>query len=210
MKLVIFDMDGLMFDSESVMLRAFLEMTEKMGLHATREQGITLIGKDSRDIWNLYRKYFGEDIDAQGLYRMIGGRIKEIIDSEGVAMKKGLVCLLDQLDQKGVRKVIASGSSRATILNNLRQHGLEKRFDGIISSEEVKKGKPEPDVFLACLDLMQVEAKDALVLEDSPLGVQASLRAEIPVIAVPDLLEISDDLRKQCLDVKNSLDEIEI
>lgn len=210
MKLMIFDMDGLMFDSERVMLRAFLETCQAKGLKTSRAQGLKLIGKDARTIHGLYREYFGEDFDAPAMYRSVGQRIQHIVDTEGIPMKKGLLQLMDALEEAGIPKVIASGSSRKSIQEMVASAGLQERFDGIISSDEVKAGKPAPDVFQACLDLMDVAAEDALVLEDSPAGIQAAITAGIPVIAVPDLIEIPEELGKQCLAIKDSLDLIEI
>lgn len=210
MKLIIFDMDGLMFDTEAVTARAFLEVGKTHGYEVDLAMYKTLIGLDARSTFVKYREYFGEDVDAQALYREVGKRLNEIVDREGVPLKPGLLELLDRIDERGVKKVIASGSDRVQILSYLKRAGLEERFDGIISSEQVANGKPEPDVFLVCCEKMGVKPEEALVLEDSRFGVEAAIRAKIPVIVVPDMIPIPEELKKQCAAVLNSLSEVDL
>lgn len=210
MELIIFDMDGLMFDTEAVTARAFLEVGAKRGYHVDFAMYKTLIGLDARSTCEKYREYFGEEADAEEIYKEVGDRLNEIIIKEGVPVKPGLLKLLDELDARGLKKVIASGSDRVRILSHLERTGLEDRFDGIISSEQVSRGKPNPDVFLVCCEQMKVAPEDALVLEDSQFGVEAAIRAHIPVIAVPDILPIPEELKKQCVAVVDSLNDVKL
>ncbi len=210
MKLVIFDMDGLMFDTEAVTARAYIETGKEQGFDASLDMYKELIGLDARATWEKYREFYGIDIDAPKLYKTVGLRLDKILEEEGVPTKPGLYEILDAIDAAGLKKVIASGSSRKQINEHLERSGLAGRFDGIISSDEVKTGKPAPDVFLACLDMMNIKAEDAVILEDSPYGIQAAKNAGISVIAVPDLLEIPEELQKQCLGVYERLDDIDV
>lgn len=88
LELVIFDMDGLMFATEQVNCRAFMEVVTEEGYHPTFEQFTSLLGMNARDIQKKYYDYYGEDTDAEGIYKKVGSRAKQIIKEEGVPEKK--------------------------------------------------------------------------------------------------------------------------
>lgn len=208
LKLIIFDMDGLMFDTEAVMLRAFLEVTGEEGLAGTKEQFLKILGLNSADIQRKYTEYFGPDIDPEDLYRKGGERKLKILKEEGVPVKAGLAGLLQETDRLGLKKAIASSSDRKMILENLASVGLVDSFDLILSSGEFQRGKPYPDIFLAVCERLQILPGEALVLEDSANGVRAAVAGGIPVIHVPDLVDIPEEDRRQCLAVCSNLDEV--
>lgn len=207
-ELIIFDMDGLMFDTETASCRAFLEVGTEQGFHPKKEQFLELMGLNIRDIAKKYQEYFGEDVDGEALYYQIGARRTEIIQKEGISIKKGLKKLLNVIDKQGIKTAVASGSNPEEIETNIRNAGLDGRFDKILSTKNVKRGKPFPDIFLEICRELKVEPKDALVLEDSTNGVEAALAGQIPVINIPDLIRIPKELEEQCLAVLDSLDEV--
>ncbi|MBQ9155825.1 MAG: HAD family phosphatase [Eubacterium sp.] len=209
-KLIIFDMDGLMFDTEGVMCRAFLEVTAESGYPSTRDQFIGLLGLNSRDIQKKYRDYYGEDVDAAAIYRACGDRKMEILETEGVPVKKGLSRLLDEIDRLGIKKAVASSSDLQVIKDNVDRAGFGGRFDLLMSSASarIQRGKPYPDLFLAVCREFAVKPGEALVLEDSVNGVEAAIAGGIPVIQVPDFVQLPESLKKQCLSVVDSLDQV--
>jgi len=208
LELIIFDMDGLMFDTEEVMCRAFLEVTAEKGYQSTRDQFLSLIGLGSADIQSRYRQYYGPDVDAAELYRQCGRRKLEILDTEGIPIKKGLMELLQAADRLGIKTAVASSSDRQMILDNLKRAGLSDRFDLIVSSREMKRGKPWPDIFLHVCQELHVEPGKALVLEDSFNGVKAALAGNIPVIQIPDLEILPESVKEKCKAVLDSLDQV--
>ena len=208
MKLVIFDMDGLMFDTEAIGFRAYEEVGEEWGLSTSFDFYQTLIGVDKRDTCKKYRQLYGEDMDAELFYRQIGDRIQEIMDREGIPMKPGLLPLLDAIEEANIPKIIASSTGQEGIRSYLKRCGLDDRFKDTISSEQVKSGKPHPDIFLAACRKMGTEPEDALVLEDSPAGICAAHSGNIPVIAIPDLKEIPEEVRELCIMVGETLEDV--
>ena len=207
-KLVIFDMDGLMFDTEEVMCRAFLEVTREEGHPGSREQFREIIGLNAPDIQKKYRQYFGDDVDAVRLYRLGGERKLKIIREEGLPVKPGLFDLLSEIDRLGLKKAVASSSDQEMIRDNLARAGLSGRFDLIVSTRDFARGKPYPDVFLAVCQKLHVLPQEALVLEDSLNGVEAAVAGGIPVIQIPDILELPDRAKERCLAVCSSLDQV--
>lgn len=208
LKLVIFDMDGLMFDTEEVMCRAFLEVTRENGYPGTRQQFMEIIGLNGPDIQRKYRQYFGPDVDAAALYRMGGERKIKIIQEEGIPVKKGLFELLLEIDRLGLKKAVASSSDEGMIRDNLARSGMLEQFDLIMSTRDFERGKPFPDIFLTVCEKLKVLPQEALVLEDSANGVEAAIAAGIPVIQIPDLVSLPDSQKKQCYAVRPSLDQV--
>ncbi len=206
--LVIFDMDGLMFDTEEVTFRAFMEKVAAWGYEPAREQYVQFLGLNAQSIYQKYREFFSEDLDAEELYRQVGLRKADIIREEGLPVKRGLFPLLDFLEENKIKKAVASGSDVASIRDNLRDAGLTGRFDMVLSTEQVPRGKPFPDAFLAICKELGTDPGEALVLEDAANGVQAALLAGIPVINVPDMIPLPEDLKRQCLKVVPSLYDV--
>ena len=207
-KLVIFDMDGLMFDTERASYRAYMETASKWGYSPTKEQFLQFLGWNAKTIQAKYYEIFGKDADVPELYRQIGERKIEILRTEGMPVKKGLFSLLDVLDKKGIKKAVASGSEIEGIERNIADAGLSGRFDLLMTTDWVKRGKPYPDVFLAICEKLGVKTSETLVLEDAQSGVRAALAAGIRVINIPDMLPIPEDLAAQCVAVEESLEDV--
>ena len=207
-KLVIFDMDGLMFDTEAVTYRAFSEVWTAAGCHPEFSQYVQLLGLNSEDICKKYIEMFGAEFEPAQMYARVGSRKNEIMKKEGVPVKKGLKELLCALEDRGIKKAVASGSDRSVVEENLRVTGLEGHFDMILSTKEVKRGKPYPDAFLLICETLGVSPEETLVLEDSANGVEAAIAGEIPVIQIPDMLELPSELREKCLAIEESLDKV--
>lgn len=207
-KLIIFDMDGLMFDTEQVNYRAFTEVVKEEGYTPTFEQYAGFLGMNAQDIQKKYYIYYGENVDAAGLYKKVGQRSKHIIKEEGVPEKEGLRELLHAVKEKNILTAVASGSDTEIIKKYLEATGLTKDFDMILSSKDVKRGKPFPDIFLEICRKFNVKAEEALVLEDSANGVQAALSGNIPVINIPDMLPIPQEQQEKCVAVLENLKEV--
>lgn len=208
MKLIIFDMDGLMFDTEAIGMRAYEEVGKEWGLPTGKDIYLTLIGLDKRDTCEKYRQLYGEDMDAELFYRQVGDRIEEIMERDGIPMKPGLLPLLNAIEEAEIPKIIASSTGQEGIRSYLKQCNLDDRFENTISSDQVKRGKPYPDIFLAACRKMGTAPEDALVLEDSPAGICAAHEGNIPVIAIPDLKEIPEEIREMCIAVEETLEDV--
>lgn len=207
-RLIIFDMDGLMYDTERVMARAYLETTKEWGVRSEMADFMTLVGSDGKAICRRYHEMFGADFDAEGLYRASGLRKQEILTREGLPVKKGLRLLVDAAHEKGIPMAVASGSDADVVTRSLMETGYLSDFALAFSSQQVKRGKPFPDVFLEVCRQMEVDPADTLVLEDSPKGIRAALDGGMDVIAVPDIQPISRELKDSCQAVVESLDKV--
>ena len=201
-------MDGLMFATEQVNYRAFTEIVKEEGYNPTFEQYIGFLGMNAKDIQKKYSVYYGEDVDAEGIYKKVGQRAKQIIRKEGVPEKAGLRQLLKVVKEKELLAAVASGSDTEVIKEYLERTGLTPYFDTVLSSKEVKRGKPYPDIFLEICKQLNIKTEETLVLEDSANGVQAALAGNFSVINIPDLLPIPEEQQEKCVAVVEDLNKV--
>jgi HAD superfamily hydrolase (TIGR01509 family) len=207
-KLVIFDMDGLLFDTEWPSFQALKEAVERRGFTFSIENYKQLIGLAHGKSMEVMQQMYGGKLPYEEIIIDYRKRFKEILANNGVGIKRGAIKLLDALDQRGMKKCIASSSTRETIASYLKLAGLEDRFDFYISGNEVKKGKPHPDIFLEACKIAGEPVESALVLEDSLNGLKAACAAEIRCILVPDLIDPTEEMKEKAYKIIEDLEKV--
>ena len=184
-KAILFDLDGLMVDSEPHSLASWEAVLEERGVKLDQLTIESILGlRIDATARTLIDKFHLPDTvqelaNAKTEYQIthLAGNVKPM---------PGLLELLDEIDRRGMPKAIASSGIRRYVEAVLRANGLLERFNVIITGDQVAHGKPAPDVFLAAAHALNVEPQDCLVLEDAPTGVQAAKAAGMLCIAVPD------------------------
>jgi HAD superfamily hydrolase (TIGR01509 family) len=182
-KAIIFDMDGVIVDSEPRHERAFLEVARELGYE--NNLGITFadyIGRSDKELWIDFVAKHNPSRPLEELLAMKRARVIEIIRTEQ-PLFDGLVGLVQKVAEY-YKLALASGSERPVIEEVLNLQGLHCYFPVVVSGSEVTRGKPAPDIFLRTADLLGVAAKDCCVIEDSKPGVAAALAAGMQVIAI--------------------------
>jgi len=134
-------------------------------------------------------QYFGEAFDFDGVLKRRSLYMEEYIAKEGLKTKPGLQQMLDKLDELGIKKCIATSTERESMERKLGDLGLMDRFDGFVTGDMVKEGKPNPAIFLEAAKMMGVKPENCIVLEDSLSGVGAAYSAGMRPIMIPDLTE---------------------
>lgn len=186
MKAVIFDMDGLMIDSERLALKCYQKVLGTMGLTMSEDFYKGVLGLPDRDVKTVFLKEYGDNFPFDDVLEKTFAKMREEIDTHGVPLKKGLIPLLTYLQDHHYKTIVATSSPRAWMQHLLEKDVLPYMTDSICV-EEVTKGKPDPEMFLKACEKLNVQPADALVLEDSEAGIQAAYNAHIPVIGIPDL-----------------------
>ncbi|MBO0430909.1 HAD family phosphatase [Enterococcus sp. DIV0660C] len=207
---VIFDMDGLLFDTEMVYYEATQMVADQMGFPYDKEFYLRFLGVSDEEVWANYHEIFAE-YGRETVQRFIDESFQETLTrfaSGNVQLKPGVMELLDFLDEQEIPKVVASSNQRKVIELLLEKNNLLTRFDTIVSAENVKRAKPDPEIFLLAQQKLGTAKENTLILEDSQNGILAAEAAEIPVIMVPDLLEPSAELADKTVAVVSSLHEI--
>jgi HAD superfamily hydrolase (TIGR01509 family) len=184
---VIFDMDGLMLDTEPLYKSAWQRAAVECGFPISEELYFELIGRTRIDSENILCSAFGQEFPLE-LFRNVCRRCEADVFEHVLPPKKpGLDGLLELLDSRRVPKAIATSTDRQQATRQLGGLHLLERFDALATGDDVKNGKPSPDLFLLAAHKLNVAPSDCLVLEDSEAGVIAAHRAGMQAYIVPDL-----------------------
>ena len=186
-KAVIFNLDGLLIDSEIVSYKIYKEILNQFGhSFSIEEYAQNFSGKtEVKNVTNLIDTYNLPWTVEVGLDNVL--KVEDKFINEGIDLKTGVKKLLTYLKDKNLKIAIASSSTRDRALTILRQHNIVEYFDEFVFGNEIEKGKPNPDIFLKACDKISVNPEECLVLEDSESGIQAAYSANIPVIWIPDM-----------------------
>jgi HAD superfamily hydrolase (TIGR01509 family) len=204
---IVFDMDGLLFDTESLYQEAILIAAAEGGHEVGSgifNQTIGLPWPQSR---NLLVDHFGAAFPADD-FQAAWVRHFWLLAETRLALKPGAIELLDALDELKLPRAIATSSSRSTVQHHLAAHDLVGRFQAIVGHGDYAAGKPAPDPFLAAAQRLGIEPSLCLALEDSHNGVRSAVTAGMMTIMVPDLLEPTDDIRGLCTLIAADLHEV--
>jgi HAD superfamily hydrolase (TIGR01509 family) len=204
---VIFDMDGLLFDSETLYHDAIVAAAHELGHHFTTADFLMLVGRP----WPVNRAALQAHIGLAGdveAFRASWSRHYEGLKS-ALALKPGAVELLDRLDALGLPRAICTSSGHDEVQHNLALHGLTHRFHAVIAAGDYARGKPAPDPFLRAAEVLGVAPGDCWALEDSHNGVRSASAAGMQTFMVPDLLPATDEIRLLCHCVAADLHEVQ-
>ena len=208
MKAVVFDMDGLMFDTEQVAILAWDYAGEKMGLGKTGYMVFKTLGVNralSKQIWT---EEFGDKYNDEDLWKYTKEFMNDFYAKNKVPVKKGLYVLLDYLKENGYKLAVASSTNQQGVEHNLKDAGVFEYFDAVICGDMVTNSKPEPDIYLKACKTLGVEPAEALALEDSRNGLLSAHRAGMNVIMVPDLWEADEEIKSFLWNICKDLEEV--
>lgn len=202
---VVFDMDGLLVDSEVTFRDAIIAISPRFGEKLTVDFVHSMIGTSYHETNKRLRTHYGDDLDIDAFRIALGG---EMAARMPVALKAGVVELLDLLDALKLPRAVCTSSPHAAVDRQLGPHGLIARFDAIVARGDYEQFKPHPDPYLTAARKLGVAPEDCLALEDSHLGVQAAHAAGMMTVMVPDLLTPNDDSRARVIAVAETLHEV--
>ena len=186
-KLVIFDMDGLILDTETISIDGWAKAGSELGFSIPLELFGSLFGCGKVECRKRMAAALGGSFDFDAAYAIRTEYVKSHIEKHGVNAKKGLDGLLCFLSEYSVYKCVATSTEREKAEYLLGKAGVFGRFDKIIGGGDVARGKPEPDIFIAAADAFDMKPDDCIVLEDSSTGSEAARRGGFRTILVPDL-----------------------
>jgi len=204
---VIFDMDGLMLDTERVARIAWQRAAMDLGFPISDELYASILGRDVRDTETILVNALGPTFSYATLREHYLKRFNELVEKHGIATKPGLIPLLDYLGQKGIRTSVATSTGRDRALSRLKSAGVLERFRHVVTGDEVSKGKPAPDIFLKAAERMKATPSECFVLEDTEAGVRAAHAAGMTPICIPDLKQLSPEVARLASRIFPSLNE---
>lgn len=208
LKAVIFDMDGLMIDSERVTFEGYGISLVKRGYHDSEEFYKTTLGTTAKTTYELYKKEYGDNIPFYDILEEVHEYMENLFETKGVPLKKGLIELLQYLKDNQYKTIVATSSYRDRVNKIFDKADLHQYFDDYICGNEVENGKPNPEIFIKACEKLGVEPNEAIVLEDSEMGILAAYGAHIPVICVPDMKYPEDSYKDMTFKVVDSLYDV--
>lgn len=187
--LFIFDMDGLMLDSEILYVRHWGDHMAAAGYPIPDSFTISLVGSAQKVIREKHLERFGADFDYDGVRGNFSATFRAAMQQNPPALKPGILELLDHLKSLPVKLAVATSTPQGGAVPNLQRAGLFPYFDVVVCGDMIQNGKPAPDIFLKAAELAGEEPEDCIVLEDSPHGIAAAHAAGMRCFLVPDLVQ---------------------
>ena len=184
---VLFDMDGLVVDTEKLYSRFWREACAFYGHTMTYEQSLQMRGLGGQAGENKLHGFFGKDADYMTLRNKRIELMDAFVDEHGVELKPGIFELMDFLEENRIPAAITSSSPIPRIRKFLAPYGLDSRFAALCSGRDVPKGKPAPDIYLAGARALNLPPEHCLALEDAPAGIESAFRAGCLPVMIPDL-----------------------
>ena len=195
-KTVIFDLDGVIFDSEQVVRRGWQYAAQKLQLGDVDSLFLQCVGTNHIFTEQLLQKTFDAQFSYEEFRKYTREYFYQYTGAYGLPVKPGVKELMEYLKTEDYRIGLASSSTLQYILNGLRQAELIHYFDVIVSGENLQRSKPEPDIYLMACERMGVDPKDAYAIEDSYNGIRSAYRAGMHPLMVPDLLPPTEEMRE--------------
>lgn len=203
---VLFDMDGLIFDTESIYKQSWQYAATEQGLTITDNFYQQFIGVQDPECERILAEHFQDTIDMPR-YKAVRDEHFHNLRNQGVALKPGFDALFYAIKQHGLLTAIVTSSHLPEVKHNFSGSTYLAQFDLVITAEDVERGKPNPDCYQMAYRHLGVDAKQCLVLEDSNNGIKAALAAECHAVMIPDLLPPQPELEDKII-IKASLEEV--
>ena len=207
-KALIFDMDGLIFDSERVVQRSWNEAGEVLGYGPVGEQIYYTLGFNVKRRTEYFKSVYGEDFPMEEFGNLTRKYFYEIAEKEGIAVKKGVRELMEFAGDRGMRIGLATSSRREYSVRLLREAGIWDYFDGSVFGDMVSKAKPDPEIYLKACEAVGADPSECMALEDAPAGIQASHAAGMFPVMVPDLVKPTEEIQKLCYRIVDTLTDV--
>lgn len=195
-KAVIFDMDGLLLDTEAITKHVFDLAMSDFGYSHDPHLYADLVGYDDHRCRKVLKQRFGKSFSFSKICQRMAEYEKNYIQQHGIPLKKGIIELLTFLEEEEIPKGLGTTTSFNKAMENLEISGLSRYFDHMVTGDQVRNRKPAPDIFLNVGIKLNTPTEHCLVLEDSEPGIRAAHAAGMWPVMIPDLKQPSEGLKK--------------
>ncbi len=207
-ELIIFDMDGLMFDTEKIAFISWKEAAHKYGYEIDEELFKKTIGANLKRTIEIYLAHFGESFPIDAIREERFKLSESLVEQNGVPVKEGLFELLDYLKETDIKIAVATSTSRQRAMTLLKMAGIDMHFDYVLCGDEIENSKPHPEVFLKVSERIGCLPENCIVLEDSEVGIIAAHAAGMLPVMIPDMKEPEEEIRKLIYKRLDSLKDV--
>ena len=210
----VFDMDGLMIDSERMVYQNWQELMDEYGYDYNIEIFKQTVGRRKKEVELFYLETYGADFPYKKYADMTREKYLRQVRESGVPVKKGLYEILDHLKERGIKLALATSTSRETTEINLSMTKTLDYFDALVCGNEVVNGKPHPEVFLTAAKKLGLDPADCVAFEDSLNGIRSAHAAGMITVMVPDFLQPTEDVLPMidilCESLDQSIDRLDL
>ena len=208
-KNIVFDMDGVLLDTEAVFMRCWKKLGEELHLPNVEETARKCIGITVTQTEALFQKEYGEKYPCESYVGAANAIFYRKEAEQGIPEKPGVHELFAYLKEQNYRIGLASSTQQQAVYRQMKAAGIFDDFDVIVCGDMVTKSKPNPDIYLKACELMKVDPKECYAVEDSYNGIRAAHAAGMKAIMVPDLLEPTPEILELTDQKFNSLMELQ-
>ncbi|MDD3403560.1 MAG: HAD family phosphatase [Hespellia sp.] len=205
---ILFDMDGVLFDTERITTKAWLKLAAEWDLDLPVSFINSYKGQNLRVSRQLYLDRFGEDFPYDRFRARKTEYVQADIAENGLPVKPGVYELLQYAKEHQIQLAVATSTNQETAEKYLKQAGIYDYFCAIVYGDTVAASKPEPDIYLEAVRRIGVEARECFVIEDSPAGIMAGHNAGAKVIHVPDQIQVKEEILQKAYKVCKDLTEV--
>ncbi len=204
----IFDMDGLLLDTEKVCMQAFRDACQFLSLPMLEDVYLGIIGSNAAGIEQVLRNGYGPELDYETLRSEWMKRYHPIVENQAIPVKAGVIDLLTWLKSQSIPVAVATSTPRELAKTKLKLAGLLDYFEHLSTGCEVRNGKPDPEIFLLAAERLNVRPEKCLAFEDSSNGVRSGVAAGMQVYQVPDLVKPCEEVIALGHNISGSLTDV--
>ncbi|GAA0076335.1 HAD family phosphatase [Clostridium sp. CTA-5] len=195
---VLFDMDGVIFDTERIYLEIWTSVFNKYGYKMTKDVYVTVMGRGRENVIKTFIDIYGNDLPIMKMYDEKDELLLQIIDAGEVPIKPGAIEIIKSLKENGYKVALATSAKRNRLDKQLKIGDIKDIFDAIVCGDDVTNAKPDPEIFLDAAQKLSVSPKKCIVIEDSPAGIKAAYNANMVGLHVEDLKKSDEEIKKYC------------
>lgn len=203
----IFDMDGTLVDTEKIYRKAWIETADFFGVERKPDLAVAMSGSGVKQMPSILRRFYtAEEVDAEKYIAKVFEVVKDSAE-KNLEVKSGVEEILQYFFENKIPMAVASSSETFVVEERVKRLGWEKYFSALIGGDQIKNGKPAPDIFLLAAEKIKINPADCYVFEDSFNGVRAGAAAKSATVMVIDCVEPTEEIKNLCAAVFNDMHE---
>lgn len=206
---VIFDMDGVIYDTEAFYLKHWIQVFEEYGYKMTKEIYIKAMGRGRKKVKEYFKSIFGDDLPIDEMYIKKDKLLFDAIRNKEVPLKPGALEFLSYLKNNNIKTALATSAKRERLDIQLEDSPIVQYFDAIVCGDDVVNSKPDPEIFLKAAKKIGANPEKCIVIEDSEAGIKAAHDGEMIAFHVEDLKEADDSIKENANMLFKNLKEIQ-
>lgn len=204
---IVFDMDGVLIDSERIVYKAWMQIGEELGLPGMHELFFRCMGTSHASTARIFSELFGSSFDYLSFRSRLRACYLESV-KDRIPLKEGALEILAALKEHGWKIALASSSRQASVMFNLERSGLLPFFDSLQCGDMIANGKPAPDIYLTACKSLGALPSSTYAVEDSKNGLLSASAAGLRTFLVPDMLPIDEDMKKLAWKICSDLHQV--